>query len=631
MLARQFLAREALNIQSYALSLASLKNRLTPISRLPPEILAAIFAHVAPLMDSRTSDEAAAWIGLSKDSCESHFDESRVQEIRDIKSLISASQVCRGWRIIALHSGGLWANLWTENPRWRTEMQARASARQAPLEIYQPRHDRYLAWLRGVLASGLPYRRLCISMSSVDSLAEILSQPAPWLEVAHIKCDSRDDKHAYEDDFQDTPIPSDLFAGIAPRLRHLRIEGNYPLGDILRSPITHNLKYLELVTANTMPWSLLPSTLDLLHALNQMPRLQILNIECCHPIEPLRLRTSSTSDHPSTDLFLFPNISRFSLHGDSAGCANFAQYIRLHPECCLEYWMVYDRYEGACATSDTVSPLFSVILDFPLIPVRTFYMDVSSSDLEHTTACWDTRLPADAFLSANSGPANISDVKTGKRIDLGYQSRYEIRAQDSVDLDYNVVTKVLQHLRLEMLQDLVIDHNEPIDMERFGFWPAVLRRMPSVEKLVLGRSASYCFPILRLIASPVHFASYFEPADSPILAWSTKSSPPIPDDNANTTTDLPILLPLLSSLYLRRWKFRPTAPLPERFLESLRAISARPRREHNGLALRELRFVDCEITVEQVRSLRGMGIADSVEWDGKTGGSNNLPTYIDDD
>lgn len=586
-------------------------------------------------MDSRTSDEAAAWIGLSKDSCESHFDEYREQEIGDIESLISASQVCRRWRIIALHSGVLWANLWTENPRWRTEMQARASTRQAPLEIYHPRGDDYTAWLRGVLASGLPYRRLCINMSSTDTLAGVLSQPAPWLEVAHIECDSRDDKYAYQDDPEETPFPSDLFAGIAPRLRHLRIEGNYPIGDILRSPIVHNLKYLELVTDDARPWSLLPSTLDLLHALNQMPRLQILNIECCHPIEPLQLRTSTTSDHLSTDLFPFPNISRFSLRGDAAGCANFAQYIRLHPECRLEYWMVYDHYEDEYATSsDTVSPLFSVILDSPSIPIRTFYMSVtgSSVDLEHITACWDTRLPANAFLSAGSSPVDIVNMKTGKRIDLGYQSRYEIRPQDSVDLDYDVVTKVLQHLRLETLQDLVIDQRRSIQMERFGFWPAVLRRMPSVEKLVLGgRSASNCLPILRLIASPVHFASYFEPANSPILAWSTKSSPPAPEDNANATTDLPILLPLLSSLYLRGWRFDSTAPLPQQFLESLRAIAARPRREDNGPALRELHLVDCEITVEQVRSLWGMGIADSVEWDGKTEGPDDPSTYADDE
>lgn len=291
--------------------------------------------------------------------------------------------------------------------------------------------------------------------------------------------------------------------------------------------------------------------------------------------------------------------------------------------------MVYDHYEDEYAASDTVSPLFSVIPDSPAIPIRTFYMSVSSGDLEHVTACWDTRLPADAFLSAGSSHADTVNMKTGKRIDLGYQSAHEIQPQDSVDLAYEVVTKVLQHLRLETLQDLVIDQKGTIEMERFGFWPAVLRLLSSVEKLVLCRSASYCLPILHLIASPVHFASYFEPANSPILTWSTKSSPPVPDDNPKATTDLPILLPLLSSLYLREWKFDPTAPLPQEFLECLRAIAARPRREDNGLALRELHLIDCEITVEQVQSLWGMGIADSVEWDGKTEGTDDLSTNTD--
>lgn len=71
--------------------------------------------------------------GLSG-SCVDRWKEDRRQEIKDIRSLISASQVCCLWRDIALQSATLWANVWLENPRWRQEMMSRA--RDVPLELY---------------------------------------------------------------------------------------------------------------------------------------------------------------------------------------------------------------------------------------------------------------------------------------------------------------------------------------------------------------------------------------------------------------------------------------------------------------------------------------------------------------
>lgn len=620
LLAQRLIASEFLKLDLYRRQLMTQRNRLVPISRLPPEILSAIFVHVAPLMESRTSYEAAITkTRLKKDSCESHFHEDREQDIKDIRSLISASQVCRHWRGVALQAGALWANLWTENTRWRTEMLTRAYARQARLEVYHPREedDSEMGWMRTLLASGIPYRRLCISMHEVDNLAEMLSQPAPWLEVAHIECDSRDEK-GWADEAEERPIPSHLFAGIAPRLRHLRVEGDYVLTDILRSPILHNLTCLELVTENTK--DLIPSALDLLHALNQMPRLCILNIENCFPVESLEL-------HSSVDHFLFPNISYLGLRGESAGCANFAQYIRVHPECRLEYWIIREFYDSFL-TSDTVPPLLSVIPDSSSVPARAFYMSLNSTDLEHSTACWDVRLPSNFLLAGESRSCIVRRMNDGKRFDLTYQSGYEIQPDESVDLDYDIVTKVLRCLNLEKLQDLAIVHNGYINMQRFGFWPAALRRMSSVEKLVLGDCVA-AFPILHLIALPKHFASYFEPADRPILQWSKKSNLDIPARNANTTTRLPILLPRLSFLYLKRWRFRPNAPLPRQFLASLRAIAARRRREYNGHPLCEFHIINCEISPAQVLFLKGMRIAESLIWDGKTWGSGLLPGYID--
>lgn len=270
---------ELRHIDDYRQQVLAQRNLLAPAARLPPEILMTIFSQIAPVMSFRDSDGAVTTYQDIENSSESHEVENREQDIEDILSIISASQVCRRWRDVALHDPSLWVNLWTENLAWAQQMLTRAQ--DMALELYAAEEPYNLNFICACLAT-MRCRRICIFIPTSLSVADVLSRPAPWLEVLHIELE-----RIWTYPRPNINVSSPFFSQESPRLRHLRIAGNLGYRELLLSPVLHNLTSLELFTEQR--FSPIPSIPALLDALKRMPHLNNLALDHVLPTKPLRL------------------------------------------------------------------------------------------------------------------------------------------------------------------------------------------------------------------------------------------------------------------------------------------------------------------------------------------------------
>ncbi|EIM80574.1 uncharacterized protein STEHIDRAFT_162354 [Stereum hirsutum FP-91666 SS1] len=572
---RQYMDNELLSLERYRLSILTHKNLLAPVSRIPPEIMAAIFALVAPLLDSRLELERTYNMGPFQD----HVEQDRARELEDIRSLISASQACSRWRDIALRCATLWANVWHENPWWGQEMLKRA--RSVPLQFFSIHSSGTDASIRKIISSHT-FRRLCAPIDDTD-LGDALSRPAPWLEIAHLALGALRTT--------DPCIPSHLFFRNAPRLRCLRIEGDLGYGELLQSPILHNLSRLELYSEHTR--APIPSISHLLDALKQMPRLQVLALEDVLPPQPLQLQASTSA---SENIVQLPHLIHLSLRGLSGGCVNLAQNIVAHPDCRLEYYICHNGDVDLCLPTATIPPLINVVPGFSSIPMRALWMDLESCMAEPYIACWNVGFSC-------LGSSFDTDMNNGKKFGAQYSDYGDTGdAYHREEVDYDIVTRICDHLRLDCVEDLRVNQRLRITMSRFGFWPRLLRRLPRLERLILGAASS--LKILELIGNPSAFSAH--------IAIEQQAEEDVP------------LVPLLFCVCLPNWGFHPSNPIPERLLDCLRGLSSRV----GGLPLRELHIVNCRITAAQVASFES--VAESVIWDGITGGDYACITYNPD-
>lgn len=597
LLASQHLDAELNNLDYYRRQILTLKNDLVPVCRLPPEILVTILSHVAPLMDFR-NDVELPFLTVYPPA-------ERKEEVQDIISLISASQVCRYWRNVALDCASLWANIWVENTLWTQEMLKRV--RGVPLELSGPSEDPHaFQSICSLLSSSSPYRRLSICIPKTYSIEDLLSRPAPTLEVAVIQVKSK----AYG------RFPSQIFSQNAPHLRHLRLEGKLEYHEILRSPIMHNLIHLELRSPDE---ELVPNHSELLEIISQMPQLKNL---CLFDVLPAESLQSLVSNPPSSsDIVRLPNISNLVLRGFSESCANFAQRIRVHPQCHFEFETDHhvDEYEGL-SPSATVIPLLSAIPSISSPPIRALLMDVGSPGISDPfVALWNLSLPAKVIHTDMSRIRDLTQ-KAMRAIIKYVDWDGSTNLAKWEELNHDIVTTICEQLHLDQLQDLVIKYQSTTLIFRLAFWIQFLRNMPHLERLVLHGSPS--FPILALVASSSCFTSGL------ISAGSLEEEDVSFDTNGSSgLVELPLLLPHLSSLCLRYWRFRPDTPFPNCFMDCIYAISSRTVIDRQ-YALQELILVDCEVTTAQVIALREMGIAESVTWDGKTTTSILPQNYV---
>jgi hypothetical protein len=269
------------------------RNALTPISLLPPEILARVF-HFLVFEDPACSREKnLGWI--------------------------RATHVCQFWHQVALDDSSLWAKISgvSENTKLISEMLARA--RNAPLVI-----DIYLRGESGLetlrmfpphLSHTRELRLHGPSIHNSDGVRGICGREAPALE--HFELRALVKSSITSRDLGGTT----LFKGRAPRLRTFSLfQILVPWSLIPHGQLTHlNIVLIKEVFTTNIP--LCGDLNQLIDLLVNCPGLEILALERCLP--------SQLAQFPHGQTIHLPRLSRFCLVGSGSCITNLMKMLKL--------------------------------------------------------------------------------------------------------------------------------------------------------------------------------------------------------------------------------------------------------------------------------------------------------------
>jgi hypothetical protein len=278
---RQTINDEIKSLEASIRALKSRRNTLAAISRLPPEVLATIFA----FLSASTWNEGAF-----------HLEWIRV------------AHVCRRWREAALDHPRFWShiNFNKLTPGGMAEILARA--KMAPLHLEADvgvwTSAQVEAFERQLEAHISHTHHLSISGSFEATLAR-LSSSAPTLKSLVL---------SHKSPTYGLPpaiIPDNLLNCTAPNLTSLELENC----DISwKSPLLKGLRDLLILDISTKAR---PELEDWLDALNEMPQLKTLSLQYATPRAPL---ASPLISEPSRTIVL-PFLTRFYIHASAKDCA----------------------------------------------------------------------------------------------------------------------------------------------------------------------------------------------------------------------------------------------------------------------------------------------------------------------
>jgi hypothetical protein len=224
------------------------RNALSPISSLPPEVIAAIFSLLClPVLEDKMSDHHQA--------------------------RLLVSHVCHEWREIALNQPLLWSNVdfFALSAAGATEILARAKSVPLYLDArfpYSNWDDVQFGTFRKELQARVPYVCHISINAELHHLHKILGgliSPAPTLESLSLFSrggfqNPEPGDHLF--------IPDTLFGGSTPRLSHLKLV-SYKIS--WKSPLLKGLRHLEIRSPFARPK--LATWLDALDAMTQLKTL----------------------------------------------------------------------------------------------------------------------------------------------------------------------------------------------------------------------------------------------------------------------------------------------------------------------------------------------------------------------
>ncbi|KAF8552418.1 hypothetical protein OG21DRAFT_128585 [Imleria badia] len=256
-------------------NLRTQRNALSPISRLPLEILASIFIHYAR-------------------SCQ--------KTQRGIPDWVNVARVCRHWRDVALNCSTLWSFLFVSSKHCTDELLARS--KRVPLKVRvdseYPKQSRELNLLEKVALQADRIQDLCLRLArrEAERILSLLSSPAPLLETLEISLE----RSNY---LGETSLVSGvLFDGHTPALRKLELI-NYAFP--LISPTLRGLTSLRLRDLGT---SFQPTLVSLKVALSRMQDLAHLHLENALP----SARVDSIEESlENSEMLSFRKLSRLSI------------------------------------------------------------------------------------------------------------------------------------------------------------------------------------------------------------------------------------------------------------------------------------------------------------------------------
>ena len=260
-MARSVIDQNIARLEENIRALKSSRNQLSPISRLPPEVLCNIFSFI----EDRSKSQA-----------------------RSPESWTNFSRVSQYWRSLALSAPELWTNIPFIYPRWAEEMLTRSKMAKLTLRVdleYQSALSRVLDPIKTCLSQITRLEEINISDASGSVLEKIfqdLPKSAPQLHTFHIT--SPQPRHLSGPDFT---IDEDFFTD-TERLRCVHL---------VRCKINWDSRLLTSLTRLTLHHTLKDSSfIQFLHALQRMPALTELDLESSIPYD------SKPSSYPLVDL-----------------------------------------------------------------------------------------------------------------------------------------------------------------------------------------------------------------------------------------------------------------------------------------------------------------------------------------
>ncbi|KAF8552621.1 hypothetical protein OG21DRAFT_1443243 [Imleria badia] len=200
-------ARIEKDITKHTLSICHLRselNTLSPIYRLPPELLATIFIGCASDYHNNTKDF--------------HF-------TRIVPTWVNVSYVCRYWRGVALDCTTLWTYHFVISPRWTEELLVRSKQALLKTSCNLVQYDsgriyflRRLIAVDHLMAQTERIQELRMALPNIDSdqILRLFSSRAPCLQTLDLKLWVADSSKQY-------PVVV-LFQGDTPALRALELE-----------------------------------------------------------------------------------------------------------------------------------------------------------------------------------------------------------------------------------------------------------------------------------------------------------------------------------------------------------------------------------------------------------------------
>ena len=243
-------------------------------------------------------------------------------------AVLSYSQTCHDWRVVAISIRSLWARLVDfelNSEAWNKELLRRSFP--FPIVVgstaYTLRHSRVIS-AELVHLERIRIYHVGFDISTWDILVERLQQPAPrieYLDINHIN-------YCATDSFI---LPSNLFAGDAPRLKRLDMTQclvNFQ-APVLRSLTTLSVEFLNASNA--------PTPLEWLENLSHLPSLTSLRL--------LNSMHSQGHSTPGTDQVELPLLSSLNLDASLHDTRIFIDGLKFPVSCGLII-SCYDCYFG---------------------------------------------------------------------------------------------------------------------------------------------------------------------------------------------------------------------------------------------------------------------------------------------
>ena len=551
--------------------LARLK-ALTPISVLPPEVLARVF-HFLVFEDP---------------AC------SREQNLGRIR----ATHVCRFWRQVALDDSSLWATIFSgfsANPELISEMLARS--RSAPLNI-----DIHLDGTSGreVLRMFPPHlshtRELRLhgpSMFHTGGIRGIYSREAPALEHFELRVPVK------------SPITlrdlggTTLFKGRAPRLRTFSLSqvlipwSLIPRGQLTRLKI---VLFKEASITDILSCGDLDQLIDLLV---NCPGLEVLALGRCLP--------SQLAQFPHDQTIHLPCLSRLFLVGSSSRITNLMKMLklpsstRLHLRCTSENSFAHNNH--------LLLPVVSAHLRGP-VPIEFKNLSVTLGCMwEPLVVTASTSVPASRIRQFHGFGDDMDDNDNEDEFFLTFDGP----AEPSYTTDLlEGVCKMLHISNIEFLSICASDSLNWVKLFKCCTKLTTLQAIgPGTSSLVRTLTIPKVTNLWRSSRS-LNWKKRHDSRDNLYYLY-TSAQPVKPVKNTAAYAHARIF-PKLEFLSLKELDFSEKGH-PSGILFDVVDTVLRQRKAPGNVPLRMLRIDDCAITARRAKALQNL--VEEFHWDGK--------------